>query len=155
MLLGFGSFAELPWSTSGPANSVNITVSGNALTFAIGNINIQAGTIIEVVSADPLDITSVMPTVTTTANITVDPNALTFSIGTPVASGDANVTAASNALTITTTAPTVTGSAVVSVSGNPLSFTVNDAGVIVWNPIDPSAGGTSLWKEIKPYGGTP
>ena len=155
MLLGFGSFAELPWSTSGPANSVNITISANALTFAIGNINISSGSVIEVVAADPLDITSVMPTVTTTANITVDPNALTFSIGTPVASGDANVTAASNALTITTTAPTVTGSAVVSVTGNPLAFTVNDAGVIVWNPIDPSAGGTSLWKEIKPYGGTP
>mgnify|MGYP003150836325 CR=1 FL=1 len=153
MLLGFASFAELPWSTSGPANSVNITINANALTFAIGNINISSGSVIEVVSADPLDITSVMPTVTTTANITTDPNALTFSIGTPVASGDANVTAASNALTITTTAPTVTGSAVVSVTGNPLAFTVNDAGVIVWNPIEP--GPTNVWKEIKPYGGTP
>jgi len=153
MLLGFASFAELPWSTSGPANSVNIPISANPLTFAIGNINISSGSVIQVVSADPLDITSVMPTVTTTANITPDPNALTFSIGTPVASGDANTTVTSNSLTITTTAPTVTGTAVVSVTGNPLSFTVNDAGVIVWNPIDP--GPTNVWKEIKPYGGTP
>jgi len=153
MLLGFAAFAELPWSTSGPDNNVSIITNANALTFSIGNVDISATNIIEVVAADPLDITSLMPTVTTTANLTVDPNALTFSIGTSVISGDADITAASNALTITTTAPTVTGSAVVSVSGNPLSFTVNDVGVIVWNPIDPDPG--NVWKEIEPYGGTP
>ena len=153
MLLGFDSFAKQPFSTVADDNNVTIPTSANPLIFSIGNINISATNIIEVVAADPLDITSLMPTVTTTANLTVDPNALTFSIGTSVISGDADITAASNALTITTTAPTVTGSAVVSVSGNPLSFTVNDVGVIVWNPIDPDPG--NVWVPIKPYGGTP
>ena len=152
MFFGAAAFSEIPFATTVPLNA-HITATANPLTFSIGNVNISATSIIEVVAADPLDITSVMPTVTTTANITPDPNALTFSIGTPVASGDANTTVTSNSLTITTTAPTVTGTAVVSVTGNPLSFTVNDAGVIVWNPIDP--GPTNVWKEIKPYGGTP
>ena len=145
MLLGFAAFAEQPFSTVAEDNNVIISTNANALTFAIGNYSIIAGTIVEVVAADPLDITSIMPTVTTTANITPDPNALIFSIGTPVISGDANVTTTSNALTITTTAPTV--------SGNPLTFTVNDTGVIVWNPIDPNPG--NVWVPIKPYGGTP
>jgi|TARA_R110002167_G_scaffold203544_2_gene407475 hypothetical protein len=153
MLLGFAAFAEQPFSTVAEDSNVIISTNANALTFAIGNYSIIAGTIVEVVAADPLDITSIMPTVTTTANITPDPNALIFSIGTPVISGDANVTTTSNALTITTTEPTVTGSAVVSVSGNPLTFTVNDTGVIVWNPIDPNPG--NVWVPIKPYGGTP
>ena len=125
MLLGFAAFAEQPFSTVAEDSNVIISTNANALTFAIGNYSIIAGTIVEVVAADPLDITSIMPTVTTT----------------------------SNALTITTTEPTVTGSAVVSVSGNPLTFTVNDTGVIVWNPIDPNPG--NVWVPIKPYGGTP
>ena len=152
MFFGASSFSEIPFASTVPLTA-HIGISANPLTFAIGNVNIYATSIIEVVAADPLDLTSTMPTVTTTVNLTASANPLTFSIGTSVISGDANVTAASNALTITTTDPTVSGSAVVNVSGNPLTFTVNDAGVIVWNPIKPNPG--NLWKEIKPYGGTP
>jgi hypothetical protein len=152
MFFGASGFSEIPFASTVPLNA-HIGISANPLTFAIGNVNISATSIIEVVAADPLDITSTMPIVTTTVNLTASSNPLTLSIGTPVISGDANITATSNALTITSTAPTVTGSAVVSVTGNPLTLTVNDAGVIVWNPIEP--GPTNVWKEIKPYGGTP
>tara|TARA_R100001015_G_C4627760_1_gene187473 strand:+ start:52 stop:510 length:459 start_codon:yes stop_codon:yes gene_type:complete len=152
MLFGASTFSQIPFATTVPLDA-QITANANALTFAIGNVNISANNIIEVVAADPLDITSVMPTVTTTVNLTADPNPLTLSIGTPVISGDANITAASNALTTASTQPTVTGSAVVNVEANALTFTVNSAGVIVWNPIEP--GPTNVWKEIKPYGGTP
>jgi hypothetical protein len=152
MFFGASGFSEIPFASTVPLNA-HIGISANPLTFSIGNVNISANSVIEVVAADPLDITSTMPIVTTTVNLTASSNPLTLSIGTPVISGDANITATSNALTITSTAPTVTGSAVVSVTGNPLTLTVNDAGVIVWNPIEP--GPTNVWKEIKPYGGTP
>ena len=152
MFFGAAAFSQIPFATTVPLNA-NITANANALTFAIGNVNISANNVIEVVAADPLDITSVMPTVTTTVNITANSNALTLNLGSSVISGDANITATSNALTSASTQPTVTGSAVVNVEANPLSFTVNDVGVIVWNPIDP--GPTNVWVEIKPYGGTP
>ena len=152
MFFGAAAFSEIPFATTVPLNA-NITATANPLTFAIGNVNISANNVIEVVAADPLDITSTMPTVTTTVNITANSNALTLNLGTPVISGDANITASSNALTSASTQPTVTGSAVVNVEANPLSFTVNDVGVIVWNPIIP--GPTNVWVEIKPYGGTP
>ena len=152
MFFGAAAFSEIPFATTVPLNA-HITTTANPLTFAIGNVNISANNVIEVVAADPLDITSTMPIVTTTVNITANSNALTLSLGTPVISGDANITASSNALTSASTQPTVTGSAVVNVEANPLSFTVNDVGVIVWNPIIP--GPTNVWVEIKPYGGTP
>ena len=152
MFFGAAAFSEIPFATTVPLNA-NITATANPLTFAIGNVNISATNIIEVVTADALELTSTMPTVTTTVNITANSNALTLSLGTPVISGDANITASSNALTSASTQPTVTGSAVVNVEANALTFTVNSAGVIVWNPIEP--GPTNVWKEIKPYGGTP
>ena len=152
MFFGAAAFSEIPFATTVPLNA-HITATANPLTFAIGNVNISATNIIEVVTADALELTSTMPTVTTTVNITANSNALTLSLGTPVISGDANITASSNALTSASTQPTVTGSAVVNVEANPLSFTVNDVGVIVWNPIIP--GPTNVWVEIKPYGGTP
>ena len=152
MFFGAAAFSQIPFATTVPLDA-QITATANPLTFAIGNVNISANNVIEVVAADPLDITSVMPTVTTTVNITANSNALTLNLGSSAISGDANITASSNALTTASTQPTVTGSAVVNVEANPLSFTVNDVGVIVWNPIDP--GPTNVWVEIKPYGGTP
>ena len=152
MFFGAAAFSQIPFATTVPLDA-QITATANPLTIAIGNVNISANNVIEVVAADPLDITSVMPTVTTTVNITANSNALTLNLGSSAISGYANITASSNALTTASTQPTVTGSAVVNVEANPLSFTVNDVGVIVWNPIDP--GPTNVWVEIKPYGGTP
>ena len=48
MLLGFASFAELPFSTSGPDNSVTISATKNALTISIGNPGITADSIVEI-----------------------------------------------------------------------------------------------------------
>ena len=54
MLLGFASFAELPFSTSGPDNSVTISATKNQLTISIGDPGITADSITENVSGSPL-----------------------------------------------------------------------------------------------------
>ena len=78
MLLGFGAFAELPFSTAGPPVTY-VTVTGNALTIGLGSL-----------------------TITADANVTVLKNALAISIGSATITADANVTPEANALALAT-----------------------------------------------------
>ena len=87
MLLGFGAFAELPFSTAGPPIT-RVSVTGNALTLGIGSV-----------------------TLTADANLTAVKNELVISSGTVTITADANVTPAVNALTLGTgTAQAITWS---------------------------------------------
>jgi len=46
MLFGFAAFAELPFSTAGPDNSLTITASANTLAISIGNPGISADSVL-------------------------------------------------------------------------------------------------------------
>ena len=78
MLFGFGSFAELPFSTSGPPVTY-VSVTGNALTLGTGSV-----------------------TITGDANITAVKNALAISIGSATITADANVSPTGSGLTLAT-----------------------------------------------------
>ena len=78
MLFGFGSFAELPFSTSGPPVTY-VTVTGNALTLGTGSV-----------------------TITADANVTAVKISLVISIGSATITADANVSPTGNALTLAT-----------------------------------------------------
>jgi hypothetical protein len=78
MLLGFASFAELPFSTGGPPVTY-VTVTGNALTLGTGSV-----------------------TITADANVTAVKISLVISIGSATITADANVSPTGNALTLAT-----------------------------------------------------
>jgi hypothetical protein len=52
-------------------------------------------------------------------------------------------------LTLSTGSVTITAAANVSPTGVPMTLTVNDPGIITWQPIDPGAAQT--WVNIDPY----
>jgi hypothetical protein len=54
-----------------------------------------------------------------------------------------------NALTIGTGSVTITADANVNPTGVPMTLSVNDPGIITWQPIDPGASQT--WVNIDPY----
>ena len=78
MLFGFGSFAELPFSTSGPPVTY-VSVTGNALTLGTGSV-----------------------TITGDANVTAVKNALAISIGSATISANALVSPTGSGLTLAT-----------------------------------------------------
>ena len=78
MLLGFGAFAELPFSTAGPPVTY-VDVTGNALTLGTGTVTATGG-----------------------ATVSVLKNALAISIGSATITGSASVSLAGNALTLAT-----------------------------------------------------
>ena len=89
MLLGFGSFAELPFSTTAPPVTY-ATPTGNALTLGTGSV-----------------------TITGDANITAVKNALAISIGSATISANALVSPTGSGLTLATgTLQAITWSAI-------------------------------------------
>ena len=89
MLFGFGSFAELPFSTSGPPVTY-VSVTGNALTLGTGTV-----------------------TVTADVDISVVKNTLAISIGSATISANANVSPTGSGLTLATgTLQAITWSAI-------------------------------------------
>ena len=81
MLLGFGSFAELPFSTSGPPVTY-VSVTGNALTLGTGSVTATGGaTIIAVKNSLAISIGSA----TITANANVSPTGSGLTLGTGIA----------------------------------------------------------------------
>ena len=73
----------------------------------------------------------------------------TLGVGTVTVSAAANVSVTGNQLTIGTGSVTITAAANVSPTGVPMTLTVNDPGIITWQPIDPGASQT--WVNIDPY----
>ena len=115
MLLGFGAFAELPFSYSGTEGNVTIVATKNQLTLTIGPVGQEATSVIEQAGPDAL----VLGTgeVTISANVNIDSGLKTPLI---LATGDVSVagnavvdSGLANALTIRTGTVTITGGAVV------------------------------------------
>ena len=148
MLLGFASFAELPFSTAGPDNSVTISATANTLAITIGNPGITADAIIEIPS--PSQVTLGLGTVTITgdANLTAVKNQLTLGTGIVTVSADANVTAVKNSLVISSGSVTITGTANVTPTGAALTLGTGTIAAITWSEIQP--GATMTWTPIDP-----
>ena len=149
MLLGFASFAERPFSTVDDDNDVTIQVTGNTLQISIGNINVIAGTVVEIPNPNRLTLGTGAITITADANLSVTGNATTLSVGTVVASGGATTNVTGNALTLSTGSVTVTGNALINPAGSQLVVGTGELGVITWNDIIPGVDMT--WTEIEPY----
>ena len=149
MSLGFDAISALPFATSGPDNSVNVTVAKNALTITIGSVGIIADSIVEDPDPNRLTLGTGTLTISGKANVTVTKNELSLGLGTIVVTADANVTAVKNALTLATGSVTVTGAANIIPTGNALSLDTVEPGIITWNDIIP--GATMVWTPIKPY----
>ena len=149
MLFGFASFAERPFSTVDDDNNVTIQVTGNTLEISIGNVNIIAGTIVEIPNPNRLTLGTGTITISADANLSVTGNATTLSVGTVVASGGATANVTGNALTLSTGTVTVTGTALITPVGSQLVLGTGELGVITWNDIIPGVNMT--WTEIEPY----
>jgi len=149
MLFGFASFAERPFSTVDDDNNVTIQVTGNALEISIGNVNIIAGTVVEIPNPNRLILGTGSVTITADANLSVTGNATTLSVGTVVASGGATANVTGNALTLSTGSVTVTGTALITPVGSQLVVDSKQPGIITWNEIIPGVNMT--WTKIEPY----
>ena len=148
MSLGFDAISALPFATSGPDNSVNVSVSKNALTITIGSVGIIADAVTEIPDANQLTLGLGTLSITGTANVSVTANPLTLGIGTITVTADANTSVTGNALTLATGNVTVSGTALVQPNGSPLTLATNDVGIITWNEIVP--GATMVWTPIDP-----
>ena len=149
-MLGFSSFAELPFATSSESDgAVTISVTGNALQISIGNVGITADSIVEIANPNRLTLGAGTVTITADANLSVTGNATTLSIGTAIATADLILPVTGNALTLSAGTVTVTGTALISPVGSQLVVGSKEAGIITWNDIVPGVNMT--WTEIEPY----
>ena len=149
-MLGFSSFAELPFATSSESDgAVTISVTGNALQISIGEIGITADSIVEIANPNRLTLGAGTVTITADANLSVTGNATTLSIGTAIATADTIIPASGNALTLATGTVTVTGTALINPAGSQLVVDSGELGIITWTKIIP--GVSMTWTEIEPY----
>ena len=153
MLFGDSTFSELPFATDTVGTRAEIAVGANALTMAIGVFSISATNIIADLNPTPMTLSSALASVITNSNISATATPLVMTTTLATASGAANINIGTNILTLRTQDATATGGAIASPGSTALTLTTTEAGVIVWNPINPNTN--SVWKEIKPYGGTP
>ena len=153
MLFGDSAFSELPFATDTVGTRAEIVVGANPLTMSIGVFAIQASSLIADMTATPMTLSSALASVITNANISATATPLVMTTTLATASGAANINIGTNILTLRTEDATSSGGAIASPGATALTLTTTEAGVIVWNPIDPNTN--SVWKEIKPYGGTP
>ena len=149
MSLGFDAISALPFATSGPDNSVTISVNGSNIVATIGPVNVAADAVVEDVVGSPLTLGIGTVTIVGTANLTAPKTPLTLGTGNVVVSGDANVTASGNNLIITSGSVTITGTANVIPTGSNLTLGTGTPGIITWNEIIP--GATMVWTPIVPY----
>ena len=148
MLFGFAAFAELPFSTAGPDNSLTITASANTLAISIGNPGISADSVIETITGSQVTLGFGELTITGDANLTAVKNELTLGTGIVTVTADANITAVKNALVISSGTVTITGTANVSPTGSALTLGIGAIAAITWSEIQP--GATMTWTPIDP-----
>ena len=149
-MLGFSSFAELPFATSSESDgAVTISVTGNALQISIGNVGITADSIVEIANPNRLTLGAGTVTIIADANLSVTGNATTLNVGTAIAFTDITIPVTGNALTLATGSVTVTGTALINPVGSQLVVGSGELGVITWNDIVPGVDMT--WTEIEPY----
>jgi len=151
MLLGFGSFAELPFSASGNEGNVTITISKNQLTLTIGPVGQSTTSIHQTSGADTLVLGT--GTVVISGNALIDSglkNPLVLGTGDVTVSGNAVVDSGlGNALTIRSGTVTISGNANVEDLKVPLTLGTKESGVITWNEVIP--GVSMIWVPIEPY----
>ena len=148
MLLGIASFAELPFSTAGPDNSVTISATRNTLAISIGNPGITADSIIEDPTGSQVTLGLGTITLTADANLTAVKNELVLGTGTVTVTAGATVTAVKNELVISSGTVTITGTANVSPTGSGLTLSTGTVAAITWSEIIP--GATMTWTPIDP-----
>ena len=144
-MLGLTSISGAPISTSFFNPNVTVNVTGNALTLAIGSSSALAGALVQP-TGSPLTLGFGSLTISGAANVTPTATPFTLGVGTVTVTAAANVSVTGNQLTIGTGSVTVSA---VLPTGSPMTLTVNDAGIITWNDIDP--GATMVWTPIDPY----
>ena len=149
MSLGFDAISALPISSAGPENSVNVTVTKNALTITIGSVGIIADSVVESVTGSGVTLGLGQLSISGKANVSVTGSQVSLGLGTITVTADANVTAVKNALTLATGNVTITAAANVNPDKVSLSLDTVEPGVITWNDIIP--GATMVWTPIKPY----
>ena len=149
MSLGFDAISALPFATSTNIGSVNVAVTGNALTITIGSVGIIADSIVE--DPDPNRFTLGLGTLTISgkANVSLTGSQVSLGLGTIIVTADANAVVTGNALTLATGNVTVTGAANINPDKVSLALDTVEPGVITWNDIIP--GATMVWTPIKPY----
>ena len=149
-MLGFSSFAELPFASSSESDgAVTISVTGNALQISIGDVGITADSIIEIATPNRLTLGAGTVTISADANVSATGNPTSISVGTAIAFADIIIPVTGNALTLSTGSVTVTGTALISPVGSQLVVGSGEAGIITWNDIVPGVNMT--WTEIEPY----
>lgn len=153
MLFGDSTFSELPFATDTVGTRAEIAVGANPLTMSIGVFSISATNIIADLNPTPMTLSSAFASIITNVNVTATATPMVMISTLATASGAANINIGTNILTLRTQDATATGGAIASPGSTALTLTTTEAGVIVWNPINPNTN--SVWKEIKPYGGTP
>ncbi len=72
MLLGFGAFAELPFSYSGTEGNVTVTAEKNRLVITIGPVGQEVSSVSQTSGADPLVLGTGSVTLSGNANVTPD-----------------------------------------------------------------------------------
>jgi len=145
-MLGLSAFAELPFSTAGPDNSVSIPASANTLAISIGSPGISADSVIETITGNQVVLGIGTLTFTGDANLTAVKNELVLGTGTVTVTAGANITAVKNELVISSGTVTITGTANVSPTGSGLTLATGTVAAITWSEIQP--GATMTWTPI-------
>ena len=146
MLLGFASFAELPFSTSGLDTSVTISVTKNTLTLSIGNPGITADSIVEIPTSSQVTLGFGSLTISGDANLSPTGSQVTLGIGNVTVSAGATIAASGNQVVISSGSVTISGGAVVDPTKSTLTLGTGTVSAITWSEIIP--GATMTWTAI-------
>ena len=146
MLLGFASFAELPFSTSGPDNSVTISVTKNALSISIGDPGITADSIVEDPTGSQVTLGFGTLTISGDANLSTTGSQVTLGTGTVTVSAGATIAASGNQVVISSGTVSISGGAVVDPTKASFTLSTGTVSAITWSEIIP--GATMTWTAI-------
>ena len=147
MLLGFASFAELPFSTSGPDNSVTISATKNQLTISIGNPGIIADSIVESPTGSQVTLGFGSLTISGDANLSPTGSQVTLGTGTVTVSAGATVAVSGNQVVISSGSVSISGSAVVVPTKASFTLSTGTVSAITWSEII-IPGATMTWTAI-------
>ena len=146
MLLGTGAFAEYPFASAGPENSVTITATKNQLAISIGNPGITADSIIEDPTGSQVTLGFGSLTITGDANLSPSGSQVTLGTGTVTVSAGATIAASGNQVVISSGSVTISGGAVVDPTKSTFTLGTGTVSAITWSEIIP--GATMTWTAI-------
>ena len=146
MLLGFASFAELPFSTSGLDNSVTVSVSGNQVVISIGNPGITADSIVEIPTSSQVTLGFGSLTISGDANLSPTGSQVTLGTGTVTVSAGATIVSTGNQVVISSGTVSITASANVDPTKASFTLSTGTVSAITWSEIIP--GATMTWTAI-------